>query len=354
MRTLSKITQAWMLVGVVVLICAATLLVPTLAWAYDGNAKFLDTGWDIGDIGGSILAMLGQAALQIGLSFLDVAGEFFNTITGNNLFKEGINSTKFSNVYLFVGNLCEALKPAGYTVIGIFAGIEGLRIAKDSKGLSTQWMGLGVMETWLVFVIKFYVMYVLVNNAKALMLAIYGLITNIQAIISKTIQSAGFDNASVVFDSIRDYMWTITYSQGVGICVVIMIMCGVVLIVCAVTAIYVQILSVLRLFEIFILMAVSPICLSGAVSSITSSITKSYIKTFCSAVLQLSIILITVAIFGPLMSGISESLNTAFSTGNTGVETILKTAVPIVTSLSLFLMVKQSRQISDKLVAAGM
>lgn len=352
---MNTIKNNWMKTGLLSFCLISLILVvfPTFAFAIDGDTTFIDGGGDLLDPLGSMLLGAGKLCLSGGLSFLDLAGEFFNTVTGNNLFTEGITSTNFSKVYLFVGKLCESLRPAGYTVIGIFAGIEALRIAKDSKGLSTQWMGLGVMEAWMIFGIKFYALYTLVTNAKALMLAIYGLIEKIQTIISTAIKSEGFDNASVVFDSVREFINGITYSQGVGICVTVLLFCFVTLAICAVTAIYIQVLSVLRLFEIFILLAVSPICLSGAVSSWTSSITKSYVKTFCSAVLQLSIILLIVAIFGPLMAGITSSLNDAFSTGNTGVQAILKTAVPIVTSLSLFLMVKQSRQISDKLVAVG-
>ena len=343
-----------MIVLCVVSLCLLTLVCPQFAFAYDDNEKMMEAGYDITDWVGCIKVFFSKEILLKGaLNFLELAGEFFNTITGNSLFTEGIDSTKFSKVYLFVGNLSESLKPVGYLILGMFAGIEALRIAKDSKGLSSQWMGLGVMEAWLVYALKFYILYVLVTNAKALMLAIYGLIIKIQGIIQGAIKDASLDDGSVVFDSVREYINNLTYGQCPSAAFTIFLVCIVVLIVCAITAVYIQVLSVLRLFEIFILLAMSPICLSGAVSSITSSVTRSYIKNFVSAVLQLSIILIIVAIFGPLMSGITTSLNEAFTTNNTGVQAILKAVIPIVTSLSLFLMVKQSRQISDKLVAVG-
>ena len=343
-----------LLVGFVFLVlaaCSFLVLLPQVAFAsYPPDENIWSAGYDfLGDPGGSITLWLSTMCGNLAKQFLEIASEFFNTITGNHLFKQGIDSNNFSKVLSFVGLLIENLKPVGYTILGICAGIEALRIAKDSKGLSSQWMGLGIMEAWLVYCIKFYLLYTLVANAKFFMLAIYGLLMQVQSIISSAIDAAGFSNASLTFEETTNYINGLTMGDCPHAAILIAIVCLVLLVVCAVTAIYIQVLSVMRLFEIFILLAVSPVSLSGAVSSFTSSITKSYLRTFCAAVLQLSIILLIVAIFGPLMGGITTSLNETFSSNNTGVQIFVKSVVPIVTSLSLFLMVKQSRPIADKL-----
>ncbi len=331
------------------------LISPTFAWAYEDSEKIMEAGFDATNLFTAVfnVGLPKFLFLQPSLTLFDLASEFFSTITGNNLFTEGIDSSNFSKVYSFVGGLAGngtySLQPIGYLIVGICAGIEGLRICKDSKGLSTQWLGLGLMEAWFVYALKFYVLYSLVANAKELMLAIYSIVMAVQNVVSSAIKVSQFDNGSVVFDSVKEFINNITIGDGTGVCFVVFITAIVCLIVCALTAIYIQVLSVMRIFEIFILMAISPITLGAAASTFTSDVTKTYIKTFISAVLQLTVILLIVAIFGPLMTGITSSLNNVFN-GDTGVNTILKAVVPIVTSLSLFLMVKKSRQISNNLV----
>lgn len=327
------------------------LISPTLAWAYENTEKIMEAGFDPLKIPEWFMsvALPKTLFLQPSLSFFDLAAEFFSTISGNNLFTEGIDSSKFTKVYSFIATLTGSLKPAGFLIVGICAGIEGLRICKDSKGLSTQWLGLGLMEAWFVYAIKFYVLYSLVENAKELMLAIYSLVMIIQNAVINTIKGSGFDSGSVVFDEVKNFVNNVTIGDGMGVAFVIFLTAITCLIICALTAVYVQVLSVMRIFEIFVLMAVSPITLGAAASSFTSDVTKTYIKTFISAVLQLTVILLIVAIFGPLMTGIASSLGEVFN-GDSGINTILKAVVPIVTSLSLFLMVKKSRQISNNLV----
>ena len=341
---------------------ALMCFIPNIAFAISGEDPIYTTDVDLnlstftsGEFGKYGLTKIigGNACLGFAETCVGVANEFFGTITGNNLFTVGIEDDRFANVMLFVGNVCNALLPIGYLVLGIFAGVEGLRILKDSKSLSTQWLGLGVMEAWLVYAIKFTVLYVLITNAKALMLAIYSLVSLVQKAVSNAISAAGFGEATASFESLTELINAVTFDQGIGFCAMVALIALLAAVVAGLTAVYVQVLAVMRLFEIFILIAVSPVSISGLVSSYTSSVTAGYIKTFIGAVLQISILFLIIAIAGPILSSVTGSINEVFNAGNTGIEALLSAVTPIVTTLAVFLMAKQSRQIADRLAGAA-
>ncbi len=347
------------LIALLALLCLVVL--PSFAWAVSGDDAIRSNRVEptVGNFLGSdskyvFTSFILGGALDVASSALDLANEFFATITGNKLFMTGIEDSSFASVMLFVGNVCNALLPIGYLVLGIFAGVEGLRILKDSKHLSSQWMGLGVMEAWLVYAIKFTVLYVLITNAKALMLAIYSLVSMIQTAIQTVVESAGFSSSNTTFEALQTLVDSVTYDQGTGSGIVFLILAIAVLtlVISGITAIYIQVLAVMRIFEIFILIAVSPVSISALVSSYTSSVASGYIKTFIGAVLQLSILFLIIAIAGPILGTVSGSINNVFQSGTSGVEALLGTVTPIVTTLAVLFMAKQSRQIADRLAGA--
>ncbi len=360
-KHLKRCKKSWFLIGVLVALFTLTCIMPEFAFAVSDEDPIATTDVEanLGTITSGdffkygLTKLIGGAMLDFAKWLTDIANEFFATITGNNLFTLGIEDDRFANVMLFVSNVCNALLPIGYLVLGIFAGVEGLRILKDTKSLSSQWLGLGVMEAWLVYAIKFTVLYVLITNAKALMLAIYSVVSLIQTAVSNAVSAAGFSDASTSFDSLTNLANAVTFEQGTGFCMIIVLVALLAAIVAALTAIYVQVLAVMRLFEIFILIAVSPVSISGLVSSYTSPVAAGYIKTFIGAVLQISILFLIVAIAGPILASVTGSINEIFASGTSAVESIVATVTPIVTTLAVFLMAKQSRQIADRLAGAA-
>ena len=346
------------LAAVCVATCTLVVCVPDVAFAVSDDDKILGTDVplsisQLGNIKYCVLQWIFGGILSFAINATQLANEFLNTITNNSLFTLGIGDPKFNNVMAFVGTCCEKLTPIGYYVLGIFVGIEALKICKDTKSLSTQWIGLGVMEAWLVFAIKFTVLYTLVKNAKQLMLAIYSLVGLVQTAVQKAIESAGFGGVDQSFQPLIDMANSVTFGdfgQAPLIALVALIALGA----AALTAIYVQVLAVMRLFEIFILLAVSPVSISTLASQHTSSVGAGYIKTFIGAVLQISILFLIVAIAGPILGTVSSSITDVFAKPDaTGPEVLLSVVTPIVTTIALFLMAKKSRDIADRLAGAA-
>ena len=350
----------------VALFCAITLVyflvVPHVAFAieptdtvYNANSDFWSIFTNFFTYGLGLT--LGKTCLNGAIALSELANEFFSTITGSKLFNESItgNNNSFGEVMRLVSRICDALLPIGYTILGIFVGIEALRITKDTKQLSSQWLGLGIMETWLVFAIKFTVLYTLVTRAKDLMLVIYDFVCNVQTAIQGVIGD-GLDSPSAAFDSIATLAQSITFETDVSISLLILLTALVCMICAAITAIYIQVLGITRIFEIFILIAMSPVSVAGLASSYTSSITAGYFKSFVGAVLQISILFLIIALAGPILATVTSSINEVFVNPGDNpsiVQQLLGAITPIVTSLSLFFMAKQSRPIADKIAGAA-
>ena len=342
-------------------VCTLYVCMPDVAFAISDEDKILESnpmdGLNITNIFGNLKYIIAKAIyggiLESSNAAADLANQFMATITNNSLFSLGIDDAKFNNVITFVGNVCSALRPLGYYFVGVFCGIEALRICKDTRQLSSQWFGLGVIEAWLVFSIKYCVLFTLVTNAKQLMYAIYWLVGRIQVAVTKAISTAGLGGVDQTFNCISDLANNLTYADA-GQSFLILLVAIIALGAAAITAIYVQVLAVMRLFEIFILIAISPVSISTFASSYTSSIAGGYIKTFIGAVLQISILFLIVAIAGPILSSVAGSINSVFVDDQaTGPAKLLQVVTPIVTALALFLMAKKSREISDRLAGAN-
>lgn len=340
------------------MVCAllVTLVVPDLAFAYSDDEKLSDAGFDFTNIGTAISIALAQQFSGFARTVMGFAEEFYNAITNADLFKLGITSTEFADVNKFIGSVCSQLKPVGYTILGVFAGIEGLRISHDSKSLSSQWLGLGVLEEWLFFTIKFCILYSVVTNAKSIMLCIYSMVGWIQTAVTKAMTSSGLSSSQAAFSSMTDTIDNLTVGDATsGFVMLLTIVCLIMLIVCAITAIYIQVLAITRIFEIFVLMAVAPVSLTGFVSKSTTFISQEYLKRFVGAVLQISVLLLIVAIGAPILNSVSGSLSSVFASEDTLINSLLGTITPIASTLALFTMAKQSRPIANSLagVVAG-
>lgn len=323
------------------------------AYAVEADEVVKETSPAFLDIGGHIDKGICNVLQGMVEGSANMANEFFKTITGNNVFTVGINDDKFSSVNYAVSIICDKLRPVGYTALGLFMGFECLSIMKDTNQNISSAFGMGGLDRWIVFAIKCTIMFSVITNAKALMLIIYTFIGYIQTGITNALTIEGLNGDSNTFQTLIDMNNNLTFGDyWNGVLTMLVIVSLVSMVVSAITAIYVQILAVTRIFEIFLLMAVSPVSLVGFVSNKTSSLTSSYIKTFCGACLQLSIILLIIALAGPLINSLSGSIGEVFKAGQTGVQALMGCITPIVTTLAVFVMVKKSRPIADKLCQA--
>lgn len=205
------------------------------------------------------------------------------------------------------------------------------------------------MEQWIIFAIKYSILYVVITHVKLIMYSVFSIFHAISNAIQNNIL-VNMPTNTISSDMMNASFEAITYDQGIGLGLVLVLVALVVLICVALTTIYTQVLAIVRIFEIFIGIAFAPIPLTMLAVKELSQGAISFIRWFCGACLQLAILYAIVALGGPLISSISSSLTAMFTSTNTGVEAIMIAIVPIVSSLALFMMVKQSRDISNRIV----
>lgn len=333
--------------GAVILALVVALLIafPAFAWA----EPVIGSSPGMFDFGKQLTKWIVESALEpFAQTILGVASEFYSILSKGQIIGGDLSS--FPEVERVVNTILDrVLVPFAQGFFGIFLAIDCLRIVRDTGSSSLKFAGLGVMEQWIIFAIKYSILYVVITHVKLIMYSVFSIFHAISNAIQNNIL-VNMPTNTISSDMMNASFEAITYDQGIGLGLVLVLVALVVLICVALTTIYTQVLAIVRIFEIFIGIAFAPIPLTMLAVKELSQGAISFIRWFCGACLQLAILYAIVALGGPLISSISSSLTAMFTSTNTGVEAIMIAIVPIVSSLALFMMVKQSRDISNRIV----
>lgn len=322
----------------------AILLVPALAFA----EPILGSSPGMFDFGKTITKWVVESCQSVAQSILGIASEFYSILAKGQIIGGDLSS--FPEVERVVNTILDrVLIPFAQGFFGIFLAIDCLRIIRDTGNSSLRFAGLGVMEQWIVFAIKYSILYVVITHVRLIMYGIFGIFHAISNAIQNNVL-INMPSSTISSDMMNASFEAITYDQGIGLGIVLVLVAVVVLIAVALTTIYTQVLAIVRIFEIFVGVAFSPIPLTMLATKELSQGAIGFIKWFCGACLQLAILYAIVALGGPLISSIGSSLTAMFTTTNTGIEAIMIAVVPVVSSLALFMMVKQSREISNRIM----
>ena len=338
------ITEKRLRILVILLATALALFAPAIAFA----EPVIGSSPGMFDFGKQITKIIVEGMEGLAQSVLGLAAEFFSILSKGQIIGGDLSS--FPEVERVVNTILDrVLVPFAQGFFGIFLAIDCLRIIRDTGNSSLRFAGLGVMEQWIIFAIKYSILYVVITHVRLIMYGVFGIFHA----ISNAIQNSVLVNmpSSTISENMMNASFeAITYDQGFGISILLVIVAFVVLVCVGLTTIYTQVLAIVRIFEIFIGIAFSPIPLTMLATKELSQGAVSFIKWFCGACLQLAILYAIVALGGPLISSIGSSLTAMFTTTNTGIEAIMIAIVPVVSSLALFMMVKQSREISNRIM----
>lgn len=333
-----------LLATVVIIFC----LLPDQAFAVEGTIHDHDPGFlEIDDWATKIIY---NACSSLATPLLTWASEFYRIIAEGNIIGGELSS--FPEVERVVENILNnVLVPVALGFFGLFLGLDLLRIMKDSGNNALRFAGLGVMEEWLIFGIKYGILYVAINHVQLIMYSIFSVFHYISTLVQRNVL-VDIDTSGISSTMMDASFQALTYENGPGLAILLLLVAFVVLIVVALTAIYTQVLAIVRIFEIFIGIAFSPIPITMLISRQLSSGGIQFFRWFCGACLQLAVLFAIVGLGGPLITSISGSVTAMFTTTDTAIQGMMTAVVPVISALSLFVMVKSSRTISDKIMGA--
>lgn len=333
-----------MRIAAIIIAAMLALFAPAIAFAepvIGSNPGMFDFGKQITKI--IVEGMMGTAQGALGW-----AAEFYTILSKGQIIGGDLSS--FPEVERVVNTILDrVLVPFAQGFFGIFLAIDCLRILRDTGNNSLRFAGLGVMEQWIIFAIKYSILYVVITHVRLIMYGVFGIFHAISNAIQNTVL-VNMPTSTISQNMMNASFEAITYDQGFGIALLLAIVSFIVLACVALTTVYTQVLAIVRIFEIFVGIAFSPIPLTMLAAKELSPGAISFIKWFCGACLQLAILYAIVALGGPLISSISSSLTAMFTSTSTGIESLMVAIVPIISSLALFMMVKQSRELSNRIM----
>lgn len=319
-----------------------TLCAPDLAMADNEIIEGSSPGLDIGKWPVKLLYDLVHGAAG---TMLQWASEFWGIIAQGKFVGGDLSS--FPDAEAMVRRIIEqVVQPVAQGCLGVCLAIELLRIEHSFTKPSERNLGLGGFEQIIFFGIKYAVLYMVVSNIYTIMYAIFS-IFNWMTVRMQSLMSVTMPSTTISPGMLDATFTTLTYDDG-GMLLILLIMAGAVLIVTAWTALYAQVLAISRIFEIFIMIAFAAIPATTFANKTLSSIGMEFTKTFCGACLQLAIIYAIVGIGGPIITGVSATLGSLFTSTTTGIDVLMAACVPITSAIALYMMLKNSRTLANK------
>ena len=207
--------------------------------------------------------------------------------------------------------------------------------------------GTDLFAGYLWIAVKYVLLSSCITHSVDIMLGIFDLVNNIGVGVQ---QFAGLNDLdfNAFSSSMMEVCRSVTYQDGVGVILVLLLIALVGCIAAALTAIYAQVLIVVRIFEICILMCFSGIAFVMLGHQGTRESGIRYIKRFGSCCVQALVLLLVIGLGTIFMSAAASLFVNTPSDSILGF--IINAVGPIVSCVAIFLMVKQSRDIANAIV----
>lgn len=253
-------------------------------------------------------------------------------------------SSQIPNIYNFSMNVMKfVMMPIAYSVLALFFVLELHKVTLKVEGAG----GGSMFGTEVVFrvIVKMAICKIIIDSVPVIMQAIYELsifitkkISELQIANGGTAGGFNLEPGSPLVEEIKK----LDIFGGLPILIIGII----VLLVTGVAFLMVNILIIVRIVEIYILMAVAPIPLATFPNEEASHVGKSFLKSFTAVCIQ-GVILFLVIAFFPLVI-VSPMMN--IDTGTTGAFSSLLKAGGL--SIVLGIMLGNTRSISKSIIGA--
>lgn len=242
-----------------------------------------------------------------------------------------------------------AVIPIATGFLGLLMVAELIAFAKDGAS------GRGRDDLWgsyLFIVVKYMIIQTLITNITLVMAGIYSLVAEIGNFMVGTLGMAGTLAGGNwgVLQAVDAALTSITYDQGAGAALLVLLVALVSMCTCVLTYIYVQVVFVMRMFELYVRTAFAAFPAVMCASRQTRDGGIRYFKKYAGCCLQALIVVLVISLGGLVMQ-ICGNIRT-ITTGNVVADLVIAAVPPLVGALAMFMMVKQSREFADQLVGA--
>lgn len=275
------------------------------------------------------------------------ADQFISQISTGELFGDAFGAgSAYRDAYLIVVRVAEnVIVPVANGFLGLSFVFSLMSFGREA-GMGGR-HGTDLFASYIWLAAKYVLLSSCISHSVDLMLGIFGIVNE----VGRGMQALGGLGALTMTgfsDSFMAICRSLTYAQGAGAAVVILLFALVCLGAAALTAIYTQVVVVLRIFEVCILMAFSGFAFVMLGHQGTREAGIRYIKRFGSVCVQALVILLVVGLGSVFMS---VSIGLFANAGGTDLVSMLMNVVgPLVSCIAIFLMVKMSRDVANAIV----
>lgn len=307
---------------------------------------------NLGNFGNWFMRWLYSSLFGPAINMFSSAADEFMSLIGTGDLIGDVFSSSGGSTGTYTSALTTVLNVANNVIIPISNGFLGLSLIFSIMSFGRE-AGMGsrhgtdLLAGYLWIAVKYALLSSCITHSVAIMRGIFDLVNNIGSGIQQfaNLGSLQFDAFS---ESMMEVCRTVTYQDGVGVLLVLLLIALVGVIAAALTAVYAQVLIVVRIFEICILMCFSGIAFVMLGHQGTRESGIRYIKRFGACCVQALVLLLVVGLGSIFMAAAATLFVNAPSDGVLGF--IINAVGPIVSCIAIFLMVKQSRDIANSIV----
>lgn len=275
------------------------------------------------------------------------ADQFISQISTGELFGDAFGAgSAYRDAYLIVVRVAEnVIVPVANGFLGLSFVFSLMSFGREA-GIGGR-HGTDLFASYIWIAVKYVLLSSCISHSVDLMLGIFGIVNEIGQGMQNlgglgTLTMTGFT------DSFMSICRSLTFAQGWGAAAGVALFALVCLGAAALTAIYTQVVVVIRIFEVCILMAFSGFAFVMLGHQGTREAGIRYIKRFGAVCVQALVILLVVGLGSVFMS---VSIDLFANAGGTDLVSMLMNVVgPLVSCIAIFLMVKMSRDIANAIV----
>lgn len=307
---------------------------------------------NIGNLGNWFVRLLYTVFLAPGINTLASVADEFMSLIGTGQIIGDVFSSSGGQEGTYASALTTVLNVANNVIIPISNGFLGLSLIFSMMSFGRE-AGVGgrhgtdLFAGYLWIAVKYALLSSCITHSIDIMRGIFDIVNNIGAGIQQ-FANLGTLQFSAFSSTMMEVCRSVTYQGGIGVVFVLLLIALVGVIAAGLTAVYTQVLIVVRIFEICILMCFSGIAFVMLGHQGTRESGIRYIKRFGSCCVQALVLLLVVGLGSVFMTAAATLFVNASSTGILGF--IINAVGPIVSCIAIFLMVKQSRDIANSIV----
>lgn len=225
--------------------------------------------------------------------------------TANTAFTSDFTNGPFGQLYTMASNLSKgAFQPYAMAFLGLTFGVALMHQLDVRRKMA----GVDIMASLAFVVMMFAVSYTLIIHAMDICAAVYVLAQHLVGIVNSTLASMGIDTTSSIGikDQVIKSFDALTYAQA-GTSFILLILAIVSLVACVACLFTVLTTIFVRVGEIYLRAAASPLCLSFFADDKSRPMGVGYLKRFAAVCFQAVMIVIAIGMI-PLINTVATEL----------------------------------------------